>query len=61
MVPGYSPAPGGRVVLLTVFRKTKRCEQAEVDRAHAAQRLCEAEHEAAAEHDLHSRNLKEDR
>lgn len=57
----YWLAPGRRVVLLTVFRKTKMREQAEVDRAHAAQRLCEAEHEAAAEHDLYSRNLKENR
>lgn len=57
----YWLAPGRRVVLLTVFRKTKMREQAEVDRAHAAQRLCEAEHEAAAEHDLYSRDLKENR
>ncbi|MFF6999339.1 type II toxin-antitoxin system RelE/ParE family toxin [Streptomyces sp. NPDC008313] len=57
----YWLAPGRRVVLLTVFRKTKMREQAEVDRAHAAQRLCEAVHEAAAEHDLYSRNLKEHR
>ncbi len=57
----YWLAPGRRVVLLTVFRKTRMREQAEVDRAHAAQRLCEAEHEAAAEHDLYSRNLKESR
>jgi phage-related protein len=57
----YWLAPGRRVVLLTVFRKTKMREQAEVDRAHAAQRLCEVEHQAAAEHDLYSRNLKENR
>jgi hypothetical protein len=57
----YWLAPGRRVVLLTVFRKTKMHEQAEVDRAHAAQRLCEAEHQAAAEHDLYNRDLKEDR
>lgn len=60
--PGtYWLVPGRRVVLLTVFRKTKMREQAEVDRAHAAQQWCEAEHEAAAEHDLYSRNLKENR
>jgi hypothetical protein len=47
-------------VLLTVFRKTKMREQAEVERALAAQQLCEAEHEAAAEHDLYSRNLKQE-
>lgn len=57
----YWLAPDRRVVLLTVFRKTKMREQAEVDRAHAAQRLCEAEHRAAAEHDLYSRDLKENR
>ena len=57
----YWLAPGRRVVLLTVFRKTKMREQAEVDRAHAAQRWCEAEHEAAAEHDLYTRDLKENR
>lgn len=57
----YWLAPDRRVVLLTVFRKTKMREQAEVDRAHAAQRLCEAEHQAAAEHDLYSRDLKESR
>ncbi|WP_328462659.1 DNA-binding protein [Streptomyces sp. NBC_00448] len=45
---------------LTVFRKTKMREQAEVDRAHAVQRLCETEHQAAFEHDLYSRDLKED-
>ncbi|MGW5046192.1 hypothetical protein [Streptomyces griseoluteus] len=30
-------------------------------RAHPAQRLCDTEHEAAAEHDLYSRDLKENR
>lgn len=48
-------------MLLTVFRKTKMREQAEVDRAYAAQRLCEAERQAAAEHDFYSRDLKESR
>ncbi|KAF0650723.1 MULTISPECIES: type II toxin-antitoxin system RelE/ParE family toxin [Streptomyces] len=57
----YWLAPGRRVVLLTVSRKTKMREQAEVYRAHVAQRWCEAEHEAAAEHDRYSRNLKENR
>jgi phage-related protein len=57
----YWLAPDRRVVLLTVFRKTKMREQAEVDRAHAAQRLCEDEHQAALEHDLYSRDLKENR
>ncbi|WP_346731434.1 hypothetical protein [Actinacidiphila reveromycinica] len=44
-----------------MFRKTKMREQAEADRAHAAQGLCEAKHQAAAEHDLYSRDPKENR
>jgi hypothetical protein len=42
----YWLAPGARVVLLTVFRKTRRIERAEVARAVTAQRLCESGHEA---------------
>ncbi|MGW3485698.1 type II toxin-antitoxin system RelE/ParE family toxin [Streptomyces sp. NPDC001054] len=57
----YWLAPGRRVVLLTVFRKTRMREQTEVDRAQRAQRLCETEHRAAAEHEIYSRDLKEDR
>nr|WP_203593815.1 type II toxin-antitoxin system RelE/ParE family toxin [Streptomyces sp. SID9124] len=57
----YWPAPDRRVVLLTVFRKTRMREQAEVQRAHAAQRLCEAEHKAADEHDRYSRDFGENR
>ena len=57
----YWLAPGRRVVLLTVFRKTRMREQAEVDRAQAAQRLGEAEHQAATQHNLYSRDLKENR
>lgn len=37
-------APGRRVVLLTVFRKTRSAEPAEVARALQAQKICEAEH-----------------
>ena len=44
----YWLAPQRRVVLLTVFRKTRRRETAEVDRAVAAQQICEAKHEAAS-------------
>lgn len=40
----YWLAPGRRVVLLTVFHKTRRAETAEVARAMAAQKICEAEH-----------------
>ncbi|WP_121433525.1 type II toxin-antitoxin system RelE/ParE family toxin [Actinomadura pelletieri] len=45
----YWLAPGRRVVLLTVFRKTRSVETAEVDRAKRAKKLCEAEHCPALE------------
>jgi hypothetical protein len=41
----YWLAPGTRVVLLTVFRKTRQVERAEVARAVAAQLNCAAGHE----------------
>ena len=44
----YWLVPGRRVVLLTVFRKTRQVERAEVDRAVAAQQACGAGHEAHA-------------
>ena len=44
----YWLAPGRRVVLLTVFRKTRQVERAEVARAVAAQQACAAGHEAHA-------------
>ena len=44
----YWLAPGARVVLLTVFRKTRQVEHAEVARAVAAQRACASGHEAHA-------------
>lgn len=40
----YWLAPGRRIVLLTVFRKTRTREAAELERAHQAQKVCEAEH-----------------
>lgn len=43
----YWLAPGRRIVLLTVFRKTRMREEAEVNRARQAQKVCEAEHEHA--------------
>jgi hypothetical protein len=43
----YWLAPGRRVILLTVFRKTRMREDAEVKRAKLAQQTCEAEHEPA--------------
>src|SRR6516165_6651362 len=40
----YWLAPGRRIILLTVFRKTRSAEVAEVARALQAQKTCEAEH-----------------
>ncbi|MFJ1585493.1 type II toxin-antitoxin system RelE/ParE family toxin [Streptomyces sp. NPDC088197] len=40
----YWLAPGRRIVLLTVFRKTRQREDAEVERAQQAQKVCEADH-----------------
>jgi hypothetical protein len=45
----YWLAPGRRVILLTVFRKTRGAETAEVARAVQAQKVCEAEHGQAHE------------
>ncbi|MFJ2742032.1 type II toxin-antitoxin system RelE/ParE family toxin [Streptomyces sp. NPDC087440] len=43
----YWLAPGRRVVMLTVFRKTRQRETAEVARARRAKAECEAEHDRA--------------
>ena len=43
----YWLAPGRRVILLTVFRKTRSAETAEVSRALQAQKICEAQHRPA--------------
>ncbi|MFE3455419.1 type II toxin-antitoxin system RelE/ParE family toxin [Nonomuraea sp. NPDC059194] len=40
----YWLAPARRVVLLTVFRKTRRKEAGEVERAQQARKECEASH-----------------
>lgn len=45
----YWLAPEKRIVLLTMFRKTKMREAAEIERAHQAQKVCEDEH-GTAEH-----------
>lgn len=45
----YWLAPRQRIVLLTVFRKTRQREVAEVERALQAQKACEADH-GPAEH-----------
>ena len=49
----YRLAPGRRVILLTVFRKTRNAEHAEVARAVQAQKACEAGHGPA--HDTFDR------
>lgn len=43
----YWLAPGRRVILLTVFRKTRNVETAEVGRALQVQKICETEHARA--------------
>lgn len=56
----YWLAPGRRIVLLTVFRKARMREAAEVERAQAAQAICEASHSPAGSHDIYTRNAKEE-
>lgn len=51
----YWLAPGRRIVLLTVFRKARMRENAEVDRAQQARKACEAERHTA--HDEFSRTM----
>jgi len=46
----YWLASDRRIVLLTVFRKTRQHETAEIGRAQQAQKSCEADH-GPAEHD----------
>jgi hypothetical protein len=53
----YWLAPGRRVILLTVFRKTRSAEAAEVFRALTAQKTCEAEHGPA--HEAFDREVRE--
>ncbi|MFD6394592.1 type II toxin-antitoxin system RelE/ParE family toxin [Nocardia sp. NPDC060259] len=43
----YWLAPDRRIVLLTVFRKTRMRETEEVARAKALRKLCESEHDRA--------------
>jgi hypothetical protein len=40
----YWCTPDGRIVLLTVFRKTRQHDQRQIDRAVRAQALCERDH-----------------
>jgi mRNA-degrading endonuclease RelE of RelBE toxin-antitoxin system len=53
----YWLAADRRIVLLTVFRKTRMREAAEIDRAHHAQKVCEAEHGPA--HEIYTRSTEE--
>lgn len=55
----YWLAPGRRIVLLTVFRKTRDNEAAEVARAKALQKECELRHPPAEDHTEFSRTFKE--
>jgi hypothetical protein len=40
--------PDGRIVLLTVFRKTRQHEQRQIERAVRAQKTCERDHRGEA-------------
>lgn len=51
----YWLAPERRIVLLTVFRKTRMREDAEVDRAKLAMKICQAEGHVA--HDEFTREI----
>ena len=53
----YWLAPHRTVVLLTVFRKTRMREAAEVERARLARKVCETEHGPA--HDEFVRIIEE--
>ena len=55
----YWLAPGRRVVLLTVFHKTRSAETAEVQRAIRAQRACESTHGVAG-HLYHRRGQRDE-
>lgn len=51
----YWLAPGRRVILLTVFSKSRSAETAEVTRALRAQMICETQHSRA--HDIFDREV----
>jgi hypothetical protein len=53
----YWLASDRRIVLLTVFRKTRDRETAEVDRAQAALKTCQAENHQV--HDTYTRDIEE--
>ncbi len=45
----YWCAPDGRIVFLTVFRKTRQHDQRQIDRAVRAQQVCERDHQRPAD------------
>ena len=45
----YWCAPDGRIVFLTVFRKTRQHDQRQIDRAVRAQQVCECDHRRPAD------------
>ena len=47
----YWIAPGRRIILLTVFRKQRRHERAEIERAYKAMQRCSEENHVAEEND----------
>ncbi|MFD9453117.1 type II toxin-antitoxin system RelE/ParE family toxin [Streptomyces sp. NPDC059985] len=51
----YRLAPDRRIILLTVFRKTRRRERAEVERAQRAAEVCGSEHGPAV--DVYTRDI----
>jgi mRNA-degrading endonuclease RelE of RelBE toxin-antitoxin system len=55
----YWVGPSRRVILLTVFRKTRDNEAAEVERAKKAQEDCQKNHAPAADHATYDRTFKE--
>ncbi|MGO8888917.1 MAG: hypothetical protein ACLQB1_04285 [Streptosporangiaceae bacterium] len=44
----YRCTADGRIVLLTVFRKTRQHDQRQIDRAVRAQKLCQRDHQGPA-------------
>jgi phage-related protein len=44
----YWCTPDGKIVFLTVFRKTRQHDQRQIDRAVRAQKLCESDHHGPA-------------
>ncbi|MFI9401285.1 type II toxin-antitoxin system RelE/ParE family toxin [Nocardia sp. NPDC052316] len=54
----YWLAPGRRLVLLTVFAKTRMRERLEVDRALHAQKVCATEHDPATH--IYDRSFEEE-